>query len=110
MKTKIHILVFVILAVKCYSQFDYFKWTKTQKYATYFQGGFHPKTTGSGIAIDPYDRTFYVTNPYGLGRVYWNFGELLSSAPSADPTTNLRQLSDNAGDHLFYINNNHQIS
>jgi hypothetical protein len=98
--------LFVFFYSICFTsigQFDYFNWEKETMYSITNL----PSSQG-GIAVDQYQRVYYINNSDG-NNIYWNYGKLLSSSIPAKPNSNLKLIEDNQGTHLFYIRNDNKI-
>lgn len=96
-------LIFTLLILKITAQYDYFKWNKNSTY-----NPIGTLASSSGIAVDQYERAFYI-NGTDFNCIYWQYGKLLNSASSAKSNSNLIHIPDNLGDHLFYIRSDNKI-
>ncbi len=103
MKLKLSILFFLTVNL-LYGQYDYFKWSKTNTNLIGVK-----VSSKSGIAVDIYNRCYYID---GISKkIRSMYGDVLTTASVARSNSNLIYKRDaSAGDRLYYISNNNKMS
>lgn len=97
------LLLCCLTVTNAMSQFDYFTWKKNNLYNPVGALSFT-----NGIAVDQYERIFYI-NSSDFNHIYWQYGRVLNTSAKASSSSNLIHIADFLGDHLYYIRDDKKI-